>query len=133
MLPRGLALVPECGAFLSDGEVLAIQELLLEVLDHVLRGGAVAGEAAAGGGADAAGAAYRGIATHCLGKGGAAEFGRRLLAMLAEATCWPALVAAVSGADGAAAQRAAAELCTAALGASPPSPPTTPLPPPPPP
>ena len=35
--------------------------------------------------------------------------------MLAEAACWPALVAAVSGADGAAAQRAAAELCTAAL------------------
>ena len=28
-----LALVPECGAFLSDGEVLAIQELLLEVLE----------------------------------------------------------------------------------------------------
>ena len=63
----------------------------------------MAGEAAAGGGADAA---ERGVPRDrdALPRqvGGAAEFGRRLLAMLAEAACWPALVAAVSGADGAA-------------------------------
>ena len=111
-----LALVPECGAFLSDGEVLAIQELLLEVLDHACSEAAPwPAKLPPAAAPTQRSAAYRGIATHCLGGGGAAEFEGVSLAMLAEAACWPALVAAVSGADGAAAQRAAAELCTAAL------------------
>ena len=112
-----LALVPECGAFLSDGEVLAIQELLLEVLDHACSEAAPwPAKLPPAAAPTQRSAAYRGIATHCLGKWAALPNSEGVsLAMLAEAACWPALVAAVSGADGAAAQRAAAELCTAAL------------------